>query len=58
MHGGSESTTDPACAPPEDGGESGEQPDRQPNRLARRTGPERLKGKKEREREERKERQQ
>ena len=48
MHGGSESTTGPTCAPPEDGEDSGEQPDRQPNRPA--IGSERPKGEKERER--------
>ena len=50
MHGGSDSTTGLTCAPPEGGGESGEQPDRRPNRSATRSGPERPKGEKERKR--------
>ena len=31
-------TTDPACAAPEDGGDSGEQPEEQPNRLVMEIG--------------------
>ena len=34
-------TTDPACAAPEGGAESGEQPEEPPNRLDMKTGPER-----------------
>ena len=58
MHGGSESTTGLTCAPPEGGGESGEQPDKQPNRPATRSGSERPKGEEREGRGGRKERQQ
>ena len=59
MHGESDSTTGLTCAPPEGGGESGEQPDRRPNRSATRSGPERPGRRREREgRGARKERQQ
>ena len=44
MHGGFESTAGLTCAPPQGGGESGEQPDKQPNRLATRSGSERPTG--------------
>ena len=46
MHGRSESKTDHTCAPPEGGAEFGEQPDRQPNRLAKKSGSKRPEAKK------------
>ena len=59
MHGGSELIMDHRCAPPEGGAESGEQPDKLPNRPASKVGSERPGREKERERRRgRKERQQ